>query len=118
MKYSKLICILCLLMLCSCSNKNNNQEKKPFGAEDINYEDIEKLGNEGPLIESEHKENVAPFSDMVSTSEVGPSRSTNTNNQNAPMADMDEEPDYGGIPIVTKAQVRDVEVESETNESE
>ena len=115
MKYTKIICVLCLLVLCSCNN-NSKQEKKPFGAEDINYEDIEKLSKDGPSIESEHKENVAPFSDMVSTSEVGPSRSNNTSDQNAPMADMDEEPDYGGIPIVTKERIRDVE--SETNESE
>ena len=81
-----------------------------------NYEDIEKLGKEGPTIESEHKENMAPFSDLKSTSEIGPESSEDPNISKAPMADKELYPDYGGIPIVTKETTRFVE--SESNESE
>lgn len=114
MKKSVLKCIFMLIcmMLFSCSK----QEKKPFGAADINYEDIEKLGNEGPRIESEHKENMAPFSALNSTSEIGPESSEDPNISKAPMADKELDPDYGGIPIVTKETTRFVE--SESNESE
>lgn len=114
MKKSVLKCIFMLIciMLFSCSK----QEKKPFGAADINYEDIEKLGKEGPTIESEHKENMAPFSDLKSTSEIGPESSEDPNISKAPMADKELYPDYGGIPIVTKETTRFVE--SESNESE
>ena len=109
--YSFLFVFICF-MLFSCGK----QEKKPFGAEDINYEDIEKFGNEGPVIESFHKENAAPFSPLVTTSEYGPMSSEDSHVSNAPFADKEFDPDYGGIPIVTKETSRDVE--SETNESE
>lgn len=113
MKFFTVFFIICSALLFSCSNK---QEKKPFGAADINYDDIKNISNGGPVIESEHAENVAPFSDMISTSEVGPIRDNNANISNIPMADMEESPDYGGIPIVTTERIRDVE--SEQNESE
>lgn len=114
MKKNIIKCLLLLtcLMLFSCAKYD---EKKPFGAEDINYEDIEKLSKEGPVIESEHKENMAPFSPLVSSSEVGPLSSEDPHVSKAPMAEKDEDPDYGGIPIVTKETPRDIE--SETDES-
>ena len=105
-----LFALTCLFLI-SCAK----QEKKPFGAADINYEDIEKLGKEGPVIESVHKENAAPFSPYISTPEYGPMSSEDSHVSNAPIADKEFDPDYGGIPIVTKESSRDVE--SETNES-
>jgi hypothetical protein len=111
----KLFLILLLmssLVLFSCSK----EEKKPFGAENINYDDIEKLSKDGPVIESEHKENAAPFSPLVSSSEVGPLSSEDPYAKKAPVADKELDPDYGGIPIVTKETSR--VIESESNESE
>ena len=107
----KIFVLLLCFMIFSCTK----QEKKPFGAEDINYEDIEKYGNQGPIIESEHKENAAPFSQLISTTEVGPMSSVDPNVSKVPIADQESDPDYGGIPIVTKETPRDIE--SETNES-
>lgn len=111
-KISAVFISLLTVLLFSC----NKQEKKPFGATDINYDDIKNISNNGPIIESEHAENVPPFSDMISTSEVGPVRDNNSNLSNVPMADLQDNPDYGGIPIVTTERIRDVE--SEQNESE
>lgn len=107
-----LLIITIIMLLSSC----NKVEKKPFGAADINYDDIKNISTGGPIIESEHAENVAPFSNMIPTSEVGPIRDDNSNLSNVPMADMQESPDYGGIPIVTTERIRDIE--SEQNESE
>ena len=107
----KIFVLLLCFMIFSCTK----QEKKPFGAENINYEDIEKYGNQGPIIESEHKENAAPFSSMITTTEVGPMSSVDPNISKVPIADQESDPDYGGIPIVIKETPRDIE--SETNES-
>lgn len=107
-----IVLMMSFLMLFSCAK----EEKKPFGAENINYEDIEKLSKDGPVIESEHKENAAPFSPLVSSSEIGPMSSEDPYALKAPVADKELNPDYGGIPIVTKESTR--VIESESNESE
>lgn len=108
--------IFSILMVVACAKKDD-KPFEPYGAEKINYDDIKNISKDGPTIEVVHEENVPPFGEMQATKELGPSRN---NNEEAiePTADLDEFPDYGGIPIVTKEPRKDRESESETNESE
>lgn len=87
-----------ILLMYSCGS----EEKKPFGAENIDYNQVEKLNKEGPIIESAHAENAPPISDIIATSEIGPARIDYSDKVVEPTADKEEEPDYGGIPIVTR----------------
>ncbi len=92
--------ILCIgaTLLFACSN----EEKKPFGAENIDYNKVQEINKDGPNIESGHNENTPPISDKTNNAEAGPIQIDYSNTVVEPTADMDEEPDYGGIPIVTK----------------
>ena len=94
----KVLLIVCLAFLCSCSS----EEKKPFGAESIDYDVVEGINQDGPNIESEHMENSPPVGDKTTFVEVGPPHIELPDIKVEPTADMEEDPDYGGIPIVTK----------------
>ena len=96
-KINLLIILFIIVMLSACSN----EEKKPFGAENINYNDVERVNKEGPKIEESHAENLPPIGDKTIFSEPGPTLS-GVNGVVEPTADIDEEPDYGGIPVVKK----------------
>lgn len=111
------VILMMALFLFSCENKED-KPFEPYGAEKINYDEIKNISKDGPVIESVHAENVPPFSNMQGTKERGPLRNDDKDLVVEPTADMDAEPDYGGIPIVIKEPVRDRESESETNESE
>lgn len=83
----------------------NKETKKPYGAIDIEYGKVEEFNIEGPVLDELHDENTppsAPFS--YSLTDEGPRQNEETENYE-PTADIDSEPDYGGIPIVTKASV-------------
>ena len=107
--------LLVFLLLFACENKDK-VPFEPYGAEKINYEEIKNISKDGPSIEIEHEENVPPISNIPATKERGPARN-NEQVQEIPTADLDIDPDYGGIPIVTKEAVRIRESESEANES-
>ena len=96
----KLILIVMIFVLASCTKT----EKKPYGAVNIEYDKVEGINNVGPEIIVEHSENIPPVdSSNITYVEVGPPKMDMPNTVE-PTADMDEEPDYGGIPIVTKAR--------------
>lgn len=92
------VILLCSTFVFSC----NNNEKKPFGAEVIDYDKVEGINKEGPTIETEHFENKPPMGDKVTTVEAGPPHLDYSNIKVEPTADLEEDPDYGGIPIVNK----------------
>lgn len=93
-------CIL-LVFLCSCSK----EIKRPYGAVDIEYGKVEELNIEGPVLDELHDENTPPTAPISSNfTDEGP-RQNEESEKYEPTADMDSEPDYGGIPIVTKASV-------------
>lgn len=87
-----------LISLFGCGNN----DKKPFGAENINYDEVEKINKEGPLIDNFHAENSPPISDQKTFVESGPPKIDYSEIIVEPTSDMDEEPDFGGIPVVNK----------------
>ena len=94
-------CILLLAILCSCSKET----KRPYGAVDIEYGKVEELNIDGPSLDELHDENTPPnASRNLNMTDEGPRQNEETENYE-PTADKDFEPDYGGIPIVTKASV-------------
>lgn len=96
--YIILVSLLCGLILFSCDDK----EKKPFGAEVIDYDKVEGINKEGPTIETNHIENQPPVGNKTTFVEVGPPHVDYPEIKVEPTADMDLEPDYGGIPVVIK----------------
>ena len=91
-------CILFLIILCSCTKET----KRPYGAVDIEFGKVEELNIEGPSLDESHGENMPPNAPISSNlTDEGPKQNEETENFE-PTADMDSEPDYGGIPIVTK----------------
>ena len=80
----------------------NKEEKKPFGAEVVNYDNVEGINKEGPIIETQHFENTPPMGDKTVIVEVGPPHIDYPDIKVEPTADLEEDPDYGGIPIVTR----------------
>ena len=115
---STILVLIISVLLFSCGKKEEEKPFEPFGAEKINYDDFKNINKDGPTIESIHEENVPPFGDLQETKEVGPMRNDAMVQVVEPTADMDEEPDFGGIPIVTKEATTVRESESETDESE
>ena len=98
-KFCKLLTLLiATFVLFSC----NNQDKKPFGAEVIDYDKVEGINKTGPTIEVEHAENKPPIGDKTTYVEVGPPHIEYPDIKVEPTADLDDDPDYGGIPIVKK----------------
>lgn len=95
-KILTMLLVACLLF--SCSNK----EKKPFGAEEIDYDKVEGINKEGPTIDTVHSENRPPMGDKTTYVEAGPPHIDYSEIKVEPTADLDDEPDYGGIPIVKK----------------
>lgn len=95
-KIIALLLVACALF--SCSNK----EKKPFGAEEIDYDKVEGINKEGPTIDTVHSENRPPMGDKTTYVEAGPPQINYSEIKVEPTADLDEEPDYGGIPVVRK----------------
>lgn len=91
-----LLLVVCVLF--SCSNK----DKKPFGAEEIDYDKVEGINKEGPIIDTVHSENRPPMGDKTTYVEAGPPHIDYSDIKVEPTADLDDEPDYGGIPIVKK----------------
>ena len=82
----------------SCSNK----EQKPYGAVDIEYGKVEEANDEGPVTNEIHDENVPPMASISANAvEKGPERNIEEEIVE-PTADMDDEPDFGGIPVVTR----------------
>ena len=91
-------CIFLLIILTSCTKET----KRPYGAIDIEYGKVEELNIEGPSLDESHDENMPPNAPIsLNLTDEGPKRNEEVEN-NEPTADMDSEPDYGGIPIVTK----------------
>lgn len=90
--------LLTLVVLASCSK----EEKKPFGAEVVNYDKVEGINKEGPVIETQHFENTPPMGDKTVIVEVGPPHVDFPDIKVEPTADLESDPDYGGIPIVTR----------------
>ena len=90
--------ILILIFLASCSDK----EKKPFGAVEIEYDKVEGINKEGPIADEYHAENTPPYDrSNINYVEAGPPKNENDKIVE-PTADMDEEADFGGIPVVIK----------------
>ena len=95
----KLIVLLIITFIfCSC----NIQDKKPFGAEVIDYDKVEGINKTGPTMDDEHTENKPPVSDKTTFVETGPPHIEYPDIKVEPTADLDEDPDYGGIPVVKK----------------
>ena len=99
----KKISILTLVMfiafiICSCMMN----EKKPYGANSFDYDRVEGINKNGPNIDEIHIENQPPTSDKSIFVEKGPIQIDNSDIIIEPTADMDEEPDYLGIPIIIK----------------
>ena len=97
--------ILLLITMCYICASCGKKEKKPFGAEDIDYNKVEIINKEGPAIEPIHAEN-APPSASKTIVEVGPPTLEYPEIVVEPTAELDEEPDYGGIPIVSPSRER------------
>lgn len=72
------------------------EDKKPFGAENIDYDKVEGINKNGPTLSATHNENVPPMADKVIV-ENGPWH--NDVGDMPPMADKDDFPDYGDVPI-------------------
>ena len=86
------------IVLISCSK----EEKKPFGAEVVDYDKVEGINKEGPIIETAHYENTPPMGDKTVIIEVGPPHMDYPDIKVEPTADLESDPDYGGIPIVIR----------------
>lgn len=94
-------CIFLLSILISCTKET----KRPYGAVDIEYGKVEELNIEGPSLDESHDENMPPNAPIsLNLTDEGPRQNEETE-KIEPTADMDSEPDYGGIPIVTKESV-------------
>ena len=63
---------------------------------------LEGINKEGPAIETDHIENKPPMGDKTVIVEVGPPHVDYPDIKVEPTADLEEDPDYGGIPIVIK----------------
>ena len=100
--YAIILMIFLTFGLFSCQR----EEKKPFGAEAINYDKVEGINKDGPIIDENHAENVPPMGDKVNIVEAGPPH-FDFPDIVEPTADMDESPDFGGIPVVKKEIVSD-----------
>lgn len=88
-------------VLVSCAKET----KRPYGAVDIEFGNVEELNIDGPSLDESHDENMPPNASFsYNQTDEGPWQNEETENFE-PTADMDAEPDYGGIPIVTKASV-------------
>lgn len=85
-------------MLFSCAK----EEKKPFGAEVIDYDKVEGVNKEGPTMQTQHFENTPPMGDKTTIVEAGPPHIDYSNIKVEPTADLERDPDYGGIPVVVK----------------
>ncbi len=96
------MCIsFCVVSLFACKKE---EVKKPFGAENIDYDKVENINKNGPVHDENPSYNAAPYADKVIVSENGPERDGNEENLTPPIADLEDEPDYGGIPIVKKVK--------------
>lgn len=87
------------LFTISCTKQKNT----PFGAENIDYDKVEAINKNGPILSGENNSK-PPMADKVYVEE-GPKRVMDENAGKAPEADLSLEPDYGGIPIVKKPGV-------------
>ena len=102
MKYKKILLVLEIFIISLFFTCCSFEEKKPYGAEVIDYDKVEGINKEGPIINKEHIENNPPMGDKTTFVEVGPPQMDNSNIKMEPTANLDIEPDFGGIPIVTK----------------
>lgn len=101
MKKFVFIMFSAIVLLVSCG-KNVVEEKKPYGAVDIEYDKVEGINSGGPTMAEFHTENMPPiFDGGITVIEEGPPRMDNEPSVE-PTADLEEEPDYGGIPVVTR----------------
>ena len=96
-KIKKLIFVFSFVCIFLFACKNNN-EKVPLGAEKIDYDKVEGINKNAPIPESVHKENTPPFSDKMPVVEEGPKMTQVPSEVALPTAEIDVEPDYGGIP--------------------
>ena len=96
-KIRVLLPVILMTFIVSC----NSADKKPFGAKEYDYDKVQVINKEGPVVESVHSEKVAPFSEKTII-EVGPSINNNHEVKIEPTADKDLNPDFGGIPITPK----------------
>ena len=94
--------IACTCIVFSLFSCGTEVEKKPFGAEVIEYDKVEGINKEGPLIETAHNENRPPMGNKTTFVESGPQKLENPNIKVEPTADFDYDADKGGIPIVVK----------------
>lgn len=90
-----IIAILFLITLCISCNK---KEKKPYGAENIDYERVENINKEGPTLTSEHIENAPPISKKT-VEEEGPWHIEQSTEKIEPTADWNEFANDGAVPI-------------------
>ena len=95
--YTILVVLICIFLV-SC----DKEEKKPFGAENIEYDKVEGINKDGPQIDLSRPENVPPMADKVVIVENGPEHIDYPDVKIEPTADMSPEPDFGGIPVVPK----------------
>lgn len=102
----KNIAIIMLSMVAALTAVScNSDDKKPYGAEVMDYDKVEGINKEGPIIESDHFENKPPMGDKTTFVEIGPPRIEYPDIKTEPTADMDEYPDYGGLPVIKKGEV-------------
>lgn len=93
MRKSLILTVLVVsMMLFACAKS----EKKPFGAENIDYDKVEGINKDGPTLSSDHSENTPPMADKVIV-EKGPWHEDQGKVE--PTADKDAFPDYGDVPI-------------------
>lgn len=85
---------ICMILF-ACEKK---EENVPLGAEKIDYDKVEGINKNGPIPETMHNENTPPISDKMPIVESGPKMTLPPNEMVLPTAELDEEPDYGGIP--------------------
>lgn len=94
-----IIFIVFVSILSSCKSED---KKQPFGAINIEYEKVEEYNKEGPELIENHEENTPPTANKNQfIVENGP-KIDEERELVEPTADMDKEPDYGGIPVIPK----------------
>lgn len=94
----KIITIVILFVIIIFTFACAKIEKKPYGAEDIDYEKIEEINKDGPKATAEHFENKPPMADKVIV-ENGPWHNDNNVEKVEPTADYDETANDGAVPI-------------------